>query len=290
GDMVNFGIFILWAVLAFGLVFALISANYHKVLTANRGSVAVLYREKQTRVKGACLALIRKEMAHFWSNPNVILNSSFGSIFMLIGAVLILIKREAILATLDLLPLSGSSSAGLISALLLFLVTLNSLAASLISLEGKQLWIAKSIPVSGKIVLLAKAYTHLLLSSLPCLAASIAAAIVFAGTIEEYLLIIILPQTLTVLLACSGLMLNLIFPKLDWLNEIQAVKQGVSAVISIIGAIGLLIGLTVLYVFAFSNIMSITAYLWLAAAIFAATSALFSLWLAKAGVRRFEEL
>lgn len=290
GNVVKFAIFVLWVILVFGFVFALLSANYPKILTTNRGSATVLYREKRAKAQGICLALVKKEIGHFWSNPNIVLNSSLGSVLMLIGAVLILIKKEAILAILSQLPFGGLSAAGLIAALLLFIASLNNLAASLISLEGKQLWIVKSIPVPGKIVLLAKIYTHLLLTSLPCLVASVAAAMVFAATFMEWLLIIILPQTLIVLLACGGLMANLLFPKLDWLNEIQVVKQGVSAMISIFGAMGLAIGLAVLYVFAFSNIMSINSYLWLTAAIFTAVSALFSLWLAKAGLRRFEEL
>jgi len=308
GSAVNALVFALWALLPFAAAVFLLSVNYRRILITNRGNAAAVKtvykakKEKAGSVKAgsAFSALVRKETAHYWNSPVVILNSSIGSLFMLVLSVLVIVRRQDILSAIDQLNMSGSPAEGeltissfttaVCAVVLLLLNTFNIRSASLISLEGSSLWIVKSIPVPVKTVLQSKICVHLLISSIPCLIASVCTAAVFASGASDWLIIILLPQVFCVFMAAGGLALNLCFPKLDWTNEIQAVKQGLSAIIAIFAGDGIVIALTLVYVFLLSSAVSLTAFLWLCVLLIAAGAAALYMWLLRSGVKKFEQL
>ncbi|MDR1962021.1 MAG: hypothetical protein LBQ16_07035 [Gracilibacteraceae bacterium] len=292
GNIENTLQFMLWSVLPFAAIIALLAANYRKMLIANRGGVKAVYKERPAKAGNALSALVRKEWAHYWSKPFVVLNSSIGSVFMLVLSVMVIVKQAEVLLYVRELSFAfgGLPPAALTAVLLVMLTTANNISASLISLEGKNLWIAKSIPVPPRVILLSKVGTHLLISGLPCLLASVCAATVLAESAADVLSMVLLPQTAGALIAAGGLAINLHFPKLEWTNEIQAVKQSLSAMIAVFGAMGAMAGIGLAYVFLLRHLLPLMPFLWLCAAVFAVLSALIGAWLAKSGVKRFAEL
>ncbi|MDR1954041.1 MAG: hypothetical protein LBQ21_06160 [Clostridiales Family XIII bacterium] len=284
--------FILWAILPFAAAVALLAVNYGKVLTVNRGGIKIEYKERAAKSQSSLTALTRKELAHFRSKPTVILNASLGSLFMLIGGIAILVKGSEILSYLTaMLPaLNGVSLSALCAALLVFLCSANNLSASLISFEGRNLWIMKSSPVSPKTVLLAKAGAHWLISAIPCFAASACAGIVVAGSVWDWLVVLLLPQTFIVLTAVGGLAINLNLPKLEWSNEIYVVKQSASAMITLFGGMGAIALIGLLYALLFSGMMSLMVYLLFCAAVFVIAVAAICIWLMNVGTKKFAAL
>ena len=264
-------IFAVWAILPFAAVIALLSTRYLKILTTNKGNIKTKYKEKVLKTSGAVLALTKKELAHYWSKPMVILNTSMGSLFMLVGAVALIVKKADIMAYIQpLLSLTdGASLATLGAVALVMLGSTNNLSSSLISLEGKHLWIAKSIPVNPLKILLSKAYAYLLTSSIPCLIASLVVGYVTATNALDWLLLIVMPQIFLVFIAFAGLAINLSLPKLDWTNEVQVVKQSMSTMAGMFGAMALIVGMALLYVFLLRDLLTLTAFLWLCTAFFA---------------------
>jgi ABC-2 type transport system permease protein len=285
---VQAAIFALWALAAFGAVYALLSARYLKILTTNRGTVKVKYREKKAKVSGLAAALVKKELAHYWNCPAVVLNTSLGSIFALIGAAALIAKKADILAYLE--PVWAMAPWLPLPALAAFAVmtlgTVNSLSSSLISLEGKYLWITQCAPVPPATVLFSKVCAHMLVSSLPCLAASVAASAVIADGAADWLTVVVIPQTFCALTAFGGVALNLTFPRLDWISETHVVKRSASALLSMYGSLGLLAGLALLYAFPLRSALPLEVYMWL----FAAGAAAVFAYLRKGGAARFEKL
>ncbi|MDR0433941.1 MAG: hypothetical protein LBH21_02610 [Gracilibacteraceae bacterium] len=290
GDIMSGLAFAAWAVAPFAAALLLLAANYHKVLTTNRGGAKIVYREKQVAAKSALSALIGKEMARFWSKPAVVLNSSIGSVFMLVSPLL-LIKQTGILAQFTTFALiTNTAPATLLAAALAILASSNNLGASLVSLEGKNLWITQSVPVSARTALRAKLAAHLLTSSIPCLFASLCFGAVLAAGPADWLLLLIAPQTVIAFIAVIGLTLNLYFPKLDWTSEVQVVKQSAPAMFTLFGAWLILAGLGLLYGFVFSALLPVTAYLWICGAFFAAAGGCGYAWLMKRGAKMFARL
>jgi ABC-2 type transport system permease protein len=290
GDAESGLMFAAWAVLPFAAALSLLAANYKKLLTANKGGMKVVYREKQAKLKSALSALTAKEMAKFWSKPTVIMNSSIGSVFMIIAPIALFAGTGILPQLTAVAQMTKASPVALFAVILAFFGSANSLSASLVSLEGRNLWIVKSVPVPERTILRSKILAHLISSSLPCLFASVCAGTVLAASLTDWLLLLIVPQTIIALNAVMGLMLNLHFPKLDWTNEIYVVKQGISAMITMFGSMGILIGLGLLYMFVLAAVLSITAYLWVCGALFFAAGACAYAWLMKNGAKMFAEL
>ena len=159
-------LFVVCIAVPFALVYMLLSRSFIKIATSKKGAAKIVYREKQMKVRSAQSALFHKEMRRFFSNPMYVLNASFGIVLVIAGIVLLLIERNVIY---NFLQQGGEQIAGnmipLAAAAVSMLSSTNLISAPSVSLEGKSLWIVKSMPVDGSKALLAKAYavsyTHL---------------------------------------------------------------------------------------------------------------------------------
>ena len=91
---------------------------------------------------------------------------------------------EAFGAGADIVPV-------LLSAALCLLASMNDMAAPSVSLEGRQLWLAQSLPVTPWQVLRAKLEMQLLLTGVPVLFCALCAVIVLPGGAAEMALAVI---------------------------------------------------------------------------------------------------
>jgi ABC-2 type transport system permease protein len=285
-------LFMLWALVPFAITVLLLRTNYMRILMARRGAAKTVYREKASKERGALWALTKKDLLHCLNKPAIILNASLGSLFMLIVAVMLVVRKAALFSYIDqIAPMLGELPlVPLMAIMLMVLGSLNNLSSSLISLEGSNLWIAKSIPAPTGTVMLSKICAHLAMCGLPCLVASICGAAVLADSLADKAALILVPQAWCAFTATAGLAINLNIPKLDWTNEVSAVKQGMSAIVAMFGAIGALAVFGLAWVFAFRQFLSISAYLWCTGAAFALGSALIFAWLAVPGAKKFARL
>jgi len=269
GDFAQMGLFILWMVVPFAICIWILSLNFIKLLTKTKNNANVKYKAKELETSTPTWALVKKEMAYYWAKPMVILNSSMGSVLMIIGAIYLLWQKNVMMKNigmaLSLVRGSGITIGVLMAAALTVVCSMNNLSASLVSLEGKYLWIAKSIPISWGSVLKSKVITHILVTSIPCFIASILLSF-FATTPNEWLLIFILPQTFTLLIAMVGIVLNNAMPRFEWISEMTVVKQGASAMITLFGAMAVVIGLAAVYVWVIK--VPIVWFLWGCAVVF----------------------
>jgi ABC-2 type transport system permease protein len=221
-----------------------------------------------------------------------ILNSALGGVFMVVGAVALVVKRDAALDFIGQLNKSGValSSAALVCVALSVISALNLVSAPSVSLEGKNLWIAKSLPVLPLDVLMAKVQTHLLVCGIPAAVAGLISAVALQVNALEFLLILAVPILMTLLMALFGIVINLHFPKFDWINELQPIKQSISVLLSMFGAFALVAALVIVYMTVLQRVVTIELYLTLCAALFAILSGILYGYLRKGGSRRFAAL
>lgn len=181
------------------------------------------------------------------------------------------------------------SQAVLLSAALCLLASMNDMAAPSVSLEGRQLWLAQSLPVTPWQVLRAKLDTQLLLTGVPLLFCALCAVIVLPGGAAEMALAVVVALLYTLLSALAALALGLKLPNLTWTNEITPIKQGGSVMLALFVNWFYAIALGGLY-FLCSRYLSAAAYLALAAAVTAVVCALLLRWVKQRGTRIFAAL
>ena len=296
GNITDLLIFIAFAIIPFAVMITLLSANFIKVATTKRGVRKIQYRAQSLKATGHIMAINKIEFRRYWSNPAIIMNTSLGGIAAIIIGGYLLIMRDSASALMaqfgEMLP-AISSPAVLVGAALALTAAMNTLSASLVSLEGKRLWIVRSMPISSRDVLLGKLAVHLEISAIPALLGSVLCIIaLFLGgaDIAGVLVVLLLPQVFIVATGAFGLILNLHIPKFDWINELQPVKQGLPTMLVMFGTMALIAGIGMLYGFVLSRFIDITLFALLLIIVLAVVDFLLIRWILTRGAKMFDAL
>ena len=249
----------------------------------------------EARSANVSSALLRRELKRFTSSAIYMLNCGLGLILTVIAAVALLIKQadiRAVLPMLDTFGVSQQDAPLLIAVALSFLASMDIITAPSVSLEGKTLWILRSMPVSARQILAAKLKLHELLCAIPTLFLSVAAAVTLRTDALGWAALVLIPQLFVLFSGAFGLMMNLLLPKLDWTSEAVAVKQSGSVLVTMLGlmvyTILACVGLFILVIS--QQLLSLQMYVLVFTAVSAVLCALCLLWLPGRGARRFDRL
>ncbi len=290
GDLMQLAGFLLCCLLPFGALYVILTRGFVRIVSSHRGAAKIKYRQRALRVGSAGSALLKKELMHFGSNGMYILNAALGSVFTLAAAVAIIIYRDfpqTILAQAPkLIPYTGPLAA----AVLCLLGATDIISAPSISLEGKNLWIAQSLPVSGGRVLMAKAYMHIAVALPPVIIAEAAVIFMLRPAFLAALGILAAPAAMTVFCALLGVVVNLHFPKFDFISETAVVKQSMSVLISMFASMGAVILPAMLYIWLLKEILSGDVFILIFTAVLVLAGAVMIRYLHNGGARRFADL
>ena len=292
GGVTEFILFVLCCIVPFAIAYAIIAANFTKITTTNRGMKKTKYREKTLKASGVRAALLKKEYTRLTSSPMYMLNAGLGLLFILALAVFVAVKRADFTEIFgSLVPGDGQSAliTGLMCAALAFCTSMTMISAPSVSLEGNKLWILRSSPAPTRDILRAKVLCHLTVALPVSVIASVILAAALGVGFENALFLVLVPAAATVFCAVLGVLLNLLFPKLDWINEVSAVKQGASVLLAMFIGMGAVVVLVVAYVI-LSGVVSMTLYLAFCTVFYLLLSAAAYAWIRTAGCRRFEAL
>ena len=178
----------------------------------------------------------------------------------------------------------------LLAFVLCLLSAMNDTTAPSVSLEGKQLWLAQSLPVSPWQVLRAKLRLQLLITIPPMLLCLVCLLAVYPGSPLELLFIAVTALSYALLMALLGLFLGLKMPNLSWTNEVVPIKQSACVALSLFGgwAVAMIPG--ALYLLTGIGSLDPLLYLSVVTALLLILSAVLSLWVKKTGSRIFASL
>lgn len=287
GDVLSMLLFAAWVGVLLAVTWAVLSQSFLRLATAGPGAVRRPYRERTGRARSADSALLRRELLRFVGSANYMLNCGLGILMMPVSAFLMVWKADALRALFLMLP---EEALPLLAILLVCATTtMNDIAAPSVSLEGSSLWIAQSLPVSGRQVLTAKLKLHLLLTLLPAVAPVIAAEWLFRLALPYGAALPVAVVLFVVLVAAAGLSLDLKLANLHWSSEIVPIKQSVPALLSLFGSWALLVALAGLY-YLLRGQVSAVAYLLCVLALLAAVDTALLRWLMTGGTRAFAAL
>lgn len=238
-------------------------------------------------------ALLGKELRRFLASPTYMLNCGLGIALLPILAVLALVKRgvlDEVIATLgQMLPWIASVLPMGVVLIVCMCGGLNAVSTPSISLEGKQLWILRTLPVSGRMVLRAKLRLHLWLN----IPAALFAAVVLGLCLELKAVTILLGALFVLaflwLTGAFGLMVGVLRPNFQWTSEAMPIKQSLNMVISMLLAFALPI-LAALGCYFTRNWFTADVYLGLSAGLLGLVSLGMTRWLDTRGAARFERL
>ena len=286
------GMLIFGAVAAglFALAYFLL-VKFFITFTIRQSSAAIKARKQKIVYASPRLALYKREWKKYLANPSYILNCTLGSVFMIFAGVLAYIKADAIASFVSLLPtlFSGMNGTVLGACLICMISAMNYLTAPSISLEGRTLWLLRSLPVSPCAIFAAKVELHLTLTLLPALFLSSAVVFALKLAAADAVLLFLVVMAYVFFSALLGLTLNILKPFFNWTNEMYAVKSGVSVILATLGSFALNIGLALLYML-LSKYIADVYYLIAESVLFAGADVYLVMWLRGRGAKRFDAL
>ena len=285
--IITIGIYIL------SLYYFKLNTNIKKVVTDKNQKNKYM----KTKVRTQTASLIKKEINTFLQTPVFIINSGFALVLYCVIVITICIKFDSILPILtnqeDGLGLSmkviQNNIPILVFGLLSITAFMTSITNSVISLEGKNITILKSLPVEEKTILLSKIYACMLITTPIMVIGNGILLIHFKIHMIESILLLLLSVLIPLVSHFIGIIVNLRFPRLDFENEAEVVKQSVSSFVSVM--VGMILAVTTVFILVkiIGNINQIIILL-IATILYIIIDTVLYIYLIKKGTKEFKKL
>lgn len=289
GDWASLAIVTALTAALLALTFYVLSRSFIKITTTPDSVAKTKYREKTVKVSSVSSALLRRETSHYLASPTYMLNCSLGTPVMLIVGVILLVKSQSLLEVFDLIGFSSDFIVVMLTVGVCLIAAMNYLTAPSVSLEGKSLWIAQTLPVTAKQVLAAKLRLHMLLTAIPALFCTVCFCIVLRPSALLWILCLALTFLFTLFNAALGLVIGLKKPNLSWQTETAAVKQGISVMVAMLGSWAIAFLLAVAY-YLLSSMLGAAAFLAIVSVVIGVLSVLELKWIGTRGSELFRYL
>lgn len=293
GEVVPFVIFALFAIVVFCVVWGVMSHGFVKLATASGKSKKIVYHEKKSKAVSFRSALIRREFMHYKSSPAYILNTTMGSMFMVMLSVFAIVQAGNINGILNDLAESYPDIKNMfpviIGAIIGMLVSYNLMTVPSVSLEGRSIWLIRSLPLKTQSILESKLVFHLIMT----LPFSVISTIIMCAVIKADILtsafVMLFIIVYNVTSAAAGLILSVKRPNLSYTDEATAIKQNWSVTIIMLGGMAVMT-VFILIGFLARSIILPWLYVILSALVLAFITYLELRWICGKGVELFEEL
>ena len=230
-----------WAVISCALIAVTALVIGHNFFTISgkliNTETHVEYKLEEMKKNSVMTALIRKEAKRYFSSGIYVSNTIIGLVMAVAFAIsLAFYAPEDILKRAGELPVQLNADA-LVPYIIGMLFSMVTIASSSVSIEGKNWWILRTLPLGNKEILGAKLLFNLIFAAPFYVAAEIAMLFTVNASLLERLWLMLIPALGVVFSILFGLFLNLRFPKMNWENEVEVVKQGPAVGLGIVSGI-----------------------------------------------------
>lgn len=229
GNFLSLVIFLVVSVGMLALFAWLVSRSYRKINSGLKSSSSHgNYKVKTQDVKSPVRAIAFKELRRFLGSPNYMVNAGVGQIFaIIVGVAAIFVDGDKLIATvLQGAPVSKEIIIPAIPVIIYLFIGMVSTACVTPSLEGKNYWILKSMPVKAMDVYRGKMLFSLDISIPFALFATLTLSISFGAGVLMTVLNIICVTVMCLFSTFFGMVCGIRHMRLDWENEIEVIKQG----------------------------------------------------------------
>lgn len=225
-------------VLIFVLVVFVLSKWYLTICTfLNAGFSKNNYQMQHLSMNSVRTALWKKELRRYFASSIYVTNTMLGYMLMVLAAVLLAVAGKEKIE--EVTRLSGIVEKVLPFVLSAMPVMMPTTACS-VSLEGKQWWITKTLPLQMREVLDAKILLNLTVAFPFYAVSAIICTVQLKPSVLESVWIFVLPAAYILFSAVAGISVNLAVPVFDWENEVAVVKQGAGTLlIMLIGMVSI---------------------------------------------------
>ncbi len=191
-------------------------------------------------VRSPRMALLGKELKRYFGCVIYVFNTAFGAIMIIALSIAVFIAGMD--KTLSFIGISSDARQNfqpffikiIASTFFCFFPAVTSTSASSISLEGKQLWILQAHPIKTADIFFAKSMVNVIVMLPASAIGGLLVAVSIKMTLLETVFFLAAITALCAAISLVGLIVNLLFPRFDWDNETQVVKQSASVIVTML--------------------------------------------------------
>lgn len=233
GRVLYLGVVWVAFLMVFAIVVTIVALNFHKIckklyVTSAKHNYQLEHLQKNKVLK----ALVIREARRYFASGIYVSNTIIGPIMgTVLCIVLLFVDLESVTSAL---PVALNVKAAIPFGVGAIFVMMNTASIS-ISMEGKEVWILKSLPLSRKAILDSKILFNVCLYMPFYIVSVIMMIIALKPSVWEMIGMIFIPVIIIVFASVFGITMNLLLPKLTWESEVEVVKQSASAMIGGIG-------------------------------------------------------
>lgn len=224
-------------IIIYELFFVLISKFYRKMNSQlSSGTNSKKYVLTSQAQNSIVKSVAFKEFKRMTGSSVYLVNAGLGQIMVTIfGIAMLILKPDVVIKSmLQGAPIEASVLFPALPILFYFFLGMVPTTACSPSLEGKNYWIMKTLPISPMEDCKGKILFNLYMSIPFAVFATISASICFRVSVIDAIMSIIALCSLCVFSTISGLRSGLKHRRLDWENEIEVIKQGMAVSMYII--------------------------------------------------------
>lgn len=226
-------IFLFISVAIFSLYFTFSMKNYDKIhLFLNRSFQGKRDANLTIKIKTPFRALFEKELRRYLGSSSYVINTSLGIMilcFVSCGCIIFGISNiENLLGISSLEPILTQYGSLFIASFLIMSCT----TSSSISLEGNNLWILQSSPVSTRKIINSKIAVNVLIHFVGYVLAVMMILLKTKLNLLQMSFVLIVPICYSLFISVVGLYLNMRYMKLKWNDEISVVKHSTAAILT----------------------------------------------------------
>ncbi|MCQ2382316.1 MAG: hypothetical protein MJ060_00530 [Clostridia bacterium] len=251
--IITFNPLVMWPLIV-GMVAFFILGNWLNALLLNREGRTMQYKSVaiSTKTTTPFKSILKNETNRYFNSPTMMLNTIIGPLGMVALTIWLAVDHAKTMTTFAFAAGLPVEVGFLIIALVYAALTILTYPAAFsISLEGKQLWILRSMPIPAHTILNAKILFNILLISPLSLICSVILQFTLQLSIFNFISLLVIPILANILISYIGVFTNLCFPNLEFESEAAVIKQSMSSFIMMLGGmivVAGLIGLTFLLI------------------------------------------
>jgi ABC-2 type transport system permease protein len=177
-------------------------------------------------------ALYMKELKRFFSSTLYVVNAGLGVVLLTLAAVAaIFVDLDKVIGNKQAVDMMIKIS----PVYIIFCIIMTCTTMVSISLEGKNFWIIKSVPIAPKTVFLSKIAVNLTIIS-PAIVDVIILGAVFKLSMMQVMLDLLMTVACAVFISFYGLFINLLLPNFSWTSETVVIKNSAATLVTVFSA------------------------------------------------------
>ena len=289
-DILSLTLFLLIFVIPFILFIYLFGKSFKKI-NSKMMETKASHSTKNVKYQSysPVITIFKKELRFYTHCVIYIVNTLFGMVLLFAASIAVLVSDfdiESIFAEFGQIGLnSGDMKLMAASMICGYCIMLSTPTAASISLEGKNLWIMKSMPVSPKTIFKGKIGLGLIVTLPIGVISSILIYIGLGLSFMQWLILLGFIISAGFLASVLGLFINILLPKLEFKSPTEVVKQSAAVVVAIFG--GMFLVIIPMVLFSSLAVAKASLYVLIVTAIYALITLLLWQYLITKGVKRF---